>query len=154
MRNYSFKKRVIVLSALVLVSGGCGSLGDRAVYNPKTCSQEVPKTVPGVQVISGPRGEQNVVADMQSAYCNAQMLFMLMNKKGQPVPPGQVIFQVTVEYTGEVVGVKVAQSTIDSAEFLWKITDMIRHTDFSPWVRHDDDAVFVYPMTFTNWWEE
>lgn len=149
-----FKKRVIVLSALVLVSGGCGSLSDRAVFNPKTCPQEVPKTVPGVRVISGPRGEQNIIADMQSSYCNAQMLFMLMNKKGPEIAPGQVIFQVTVEYTGEAIAVEVVQSTIDSAEYLWKVTDMIRGTDFSPWARHDDDAVFVYPMTFTNWWKE
>lgn len=154
MWNYSLAKHVVVLSALLLGLGGCSSHGEREMFNPKTCLQEVPQTVPGVRIISGPRGEKNVVADMQSAYCNAQMLFMLMNKKGQRVAPGEVLFQVTVEYTGEVMSVEVVESNIDSADFLRKITDMIRGTDFSPWERHDDDALFIYPMSFTNWWKE
>ena len=63
-------------------------------------------------------------------------------------------FQKTVEYTGEVKSAKVVQSDIDATDFLRKIKDMIMATDFSPWARHDDDAQFIYPMTFTRWWEK
>ena len=35
-----------------------------------------------------------------------------------------------------------------------KVSDMIMDSDFTPWVRHDDDAEFIYPMAFTRWWEQ
>jgi len=154
MCHYRLAKHSVVLGAAFLMLSGCGNLNDRPVFNPKTCLQEVPQTVPGVRVISGPRNEKNIVADMQPAYCNGQMLFMLLNKKEERVLPGEVLFQVTVEYTGEVISAKVVETNIDATEFLRKIKDMIMDTDFSPWPRHDDDAQFIYPMTFTNWWEE
>ncbi len=134
---------------------GCSSLSHRPVFNPKTCLQEATANSTGDPVISGPRNEKNVVADMQPAYCNGQMLFMLLNKKEERVvPPEKCLFQVTVEYTGEVISAKVVESDIDATEFLRKIKDMIMDTDFSPWPRHDDDAEFIYPMTFTSWWQD
>lgn len=153
--HYKLAKHSIVFGAAFLMLCGCVSHSDRPVFNPKTCLQEVPQTVPGIRIISGPRTEKNIVAGMQSAYCNGQMLFMLLNKKeGRIIPPGEVLFQVTVEYTGEVISAEVVESSIDATDFLRKIKDMIMATDFSPWARHDDDAQFIYPMTFTSWWEE
>jgi hypothetical protein len=153
--HYRVAKQSIVLGAALLMLCGCGSHSQSPVFNPKTCLQEVPQTVPGVRIIRGPRTLKNIVAGMQSAYCNGQMLFMLLNEKeGKITPPGEVLFQVTVEYTGEVKSAEVVQSDIDATDFLRKIKDMIMATDFSPWARHDDDAQFIYPMTFTRWWQE
>ena len=155
MYHYRLAKHSVVLGAAFLMLSGYGNLNDRPVFNPKTCLQEAPQTVPGVRIISGPRTEKNIVAGMQSAYCNGQMLFMLLNEKeGKITPPGEVLFQVTVEYTGEVKSAEVVQSDIDATDFLRKLKDMIMATDFSPWARHDDDAQFIYPMTFTSWWEK
>jgi hypothetical protein len=153
--NYRLAKHSIVLGAAFLMLCGCSSHSDSPVFNPKTCLQEVPQTVPGVRIISGPRTEKNIAAGMQSAYCNGQMLFMLLNEKEeQVIPPGEVLFQVTVEYTGEVISAEVVETSIDRTEFLRKIKDMIMDTDFSPWPRHDDDVQFIYPITFTRWWKE
>lgn len=146
---------LIVLCTLPLLPlYGCSGIDNRPSYNPKTCLEDVPKTAAGVRIIHGPRGERNVLYDMQTVYCNAQMLFKLMNEKKSEVSPGEVLFQVTVEYTGEVSAVEVLESSIVSALFLRRIKDMIMDTDFSPWMRGDEDTRFDYPMSFNNWWEK
>lgn len=151
--HYRLAKQSLILGTAFLMLCGCSSHSQSPVFNPKTCLQEIPQTVPGVRIINGPRTEKNIVAGMQPAYCNGQMLFMLLNEKEEQItPPGEVLFQVTVEYTGEVISAEVVESNIDATDFLKKIENMIMDTDFSPWARHDDDAQFIYPMTFTNWW--
>lgn len=124
-----------------------------ARFDPKTCFEQVPTAVKGLQIVGGPRTGQNIAADMHPAWCNGQVLLKRMNDAGDPVNAGTVWFRVAVEYTGEVGSVKVVKSEIGSDEFLKKVADMIMDSDFSPWVRHDEDAEFIYPMVFTRWWE-
>ena len=122
-------------------------------FNPKPCLEEIPKTVDGLEIIQGPRTEQNIAADMHPAYCNAQVVLKLMNEEGKPLQDGTVWFKVAVEYTGEVSSVEIIKSEINSREFLKRVSDMIMDSDFTPWRRHDEDVVFIYPMTFTYWWK-
>jgi hypothetical protein len=123
-------------------------------FDPKNCLNQVPKSVDGLDIIQGPRTEQNIAADMHVAYCNGQVLLKQMNAAGKEINSGTVRFRVTVEYTGEVMSVEVVDSEIDSDEFLKKVSDMIMDSDFTPWHRHDEDTEFIYPMTFNRWWEE
>ena len=150
--NKSLLPTTLCLAALLL--GGCASITNTPEFNPKTCMKEVPRKAPGLKIIQGSRTEQNIAADMHPAYCNGQVLLKRMNDEGGPVNAGGVWFKVAVEYTGEVMGVDIVKSEIDSREFLKKVSDMILDSDFTPWQRDDDDdSVFIYPMTFTRWWD-
>ena len=147
------KKMTLGLGVLLLLGSGCSTLDNNISFDPKTCLQEKPQQVRGLQIISGPRSKQSVVADMQFPYCNAQVLFkMVHDKEEQQVNSGRAVFKVTVEYTGEVITAEVVESSGVDKIFLQKISDMIMDTDFSPWQRDDEDAAFLYPMTFTTWW--
>lgn len=151
--NYRLAKQSILLGAAFTMLCGCSSHSDSPVFNPKTCLQEVPQTVPGVRIISGPRPEKNIIANMQPAYCNGQVLLKLMNESGKTVSTGTVWYKVTAEYNGEVISAEVIKSEIQSPEFLRNVSDMITDLDFTPWQRHDQDAEFIFPMTFSRWWE-
>lgn len=147
-------KMTLGLGVLLLISGGCSTLDNTPLFDPKTCLQEKPQQVDGLKIMSGPRSKQSVVADMQFPYCNGQVLYKIANDKGQQVTSGRAVFKVTVEYTGEVIAAEVVESSGVGKDFLQKISDMIIDTDFSPWQRDDEDAQFFYPMTFTAWWLE
>lgn len=143
---------LFTLSACTPFEELCKSPGP-ASFNPKTCLEQVPDSVDGLEIIQGPRTKQNIAADMHPAFCNGQVLLKLMNDGGKPVQAGTVWFKVSVEYTGEVSSVEIVKSEIESRDFLKKVSDMIMDSDFTPWQRHDEDAGFIYPMTFTYWWK-
>lgn len=140
------------LGVLLLLGSGCSGLDNTPAFNPKTCLQENPQEVHGLQIIRGPRSKQSVIVDMQSPYCNGQVLFKMVNTSGHQVSSGRAVFKVTVEYTGEVIAAEVVESSGMDESFLQKISDIIMDTDFSPWQRDDEDSEFLYPMTFTTWW--
>lgn len=148
-------KQIITAGVLLMLQAGagCSSLETPPQFDPKTCLEEPPTPVEGMQVIHGPRTPQSVLADMRFVSCNGQVLFKQLNERGEPLVPGEVVFRVQVEYTGEVIAAEVIESTIVSRKFERRLSDMIMDTDFSPWQRHDEDAVFVYPMRFSRWWE-
>lgn len=147
-------KITLGLGVLLLISSGCSTLDNNPSFDPKTCLKDKPQQVDGLKIISGQRSKQSVVVDMQFPYCNGQVLFKVVHDKGQQIAPGRAVFKVTVEYTGEVIAVEMTESTIVDKAFLQNIADMIMDTDFSPWQRDDEDAQFLYPMTFTAWWLE
>lgn len=60
-----------------------------------------------------------------------------MRVKDPSIKGGRVIFDMKVEYTGEVISVKVIETTLTSSEFLGKVSDFIMDTDFVGWARDD-----------------
>lgn len=145
-------RKGLCLSVTALTLSACSYIAGPPEFNPKTCLHEEPRRVKGIEILQGPRTEQSVTADMQSAYCNGQVLLKLMNEAGEQVNPGTIWFKVTAEYTGEVITTEVIKSDIESKVFLRKVSDMIMDSDFTPWQRHDRDTEFIYPMTFDSWW--
>jgi hypothetical protein len=137
----------------VIIIGACTPLEQPHRFDPRTCLTESPQEVEGLEILHGQRTAASIAADMQDAYCNGQVLLKLMNENNEPVSDGTVWFKVVVEYTGEVISVITVKSDISSKKFLRKVSDMINDTDFSPWLRDDQDVEFIFPMTFTRWWE-
>ncbi len=144
--------KVLCTGIAALMLGGCAASGKTPVFNPKTCLQQASVTADKVEIIKGARTKLNVASDMHPVYCNGQVLLKLMTEKGKSVNPGTVWFHVSVEYTGEVVSARIANSEIHSKEFLKQVSDMIMDLDFTPWQRQDNDTEFIYPMTFYRWW--
>jgi len=149
-------KTILILwvagTALVALNA-CKTTERAPGFDPRTCMEQVPSKAAGLRITQGPRTERDIAADMHPAYCNGQVLLKRMNDAGRPVCAGTVWFKVAVEYTGEVSSVNIVKSEIGSNEFLKKMADMIMDSDFTPWVRHDEDAEFIYPMVFTRWWQ-
>lgn len=121
---------------------------DHRPFSPETCMASIPKNVEGLEIVQGPRTKESIIEDMVPIYCNAQVLFRKMNAEQKTVNSGKVVFKTLVEYTGEVVGVEIDETTIKSEEFLRKVTDFILRTDFVSWARDDTDTLFVYPIVF------
>ena len=145
------RKIFSALLVLTLTACSAGSLPHR--FNPKTCLDEAPRCPAALQVVKGPRTPESIALNMHPIYCNGQVLLKLMNEAGEAVHPGTVTFRVRVEYTGEVYAVSVVASEVQSEEFLRRVSAMILETDFTPWQRHDEDTEFIFPMTFTKWWD-
>lgn len=89
---------------------------------------------------------------MQAAYCNGQMLLKKMNEGEAKVQAGTLLVEVAVEYTGEVISVRIVQTEIQSEKFQRLISDFIMNSDFASWRRADEDTVFIYPLAYTEWW--
>ena len=85
---------------------------------------------------------------MVPVICRGHLLFEHMNADGKEINPGSVTFRVVAEYTGEVSQVTVEETTIQSEEFLRRVSDLIRDTDFVFWGSDRTDTVFFYPMKF------
>lgn len=153
MFSYPLKKILFTGTALIAI-GGCAAIAPSHKFDPGTCLNETPQRVEGLEILSGQRTAGSITHDMQEAYCNGQVLLKLMNENGKAVTGGTAWFKVVVEYTGEVNSAKVIKSEIQSGEFLKEVSDMIMDTDFSPWVRNGQDSEFIFPMTFTRWWEQ
>mgnify|MGYP001054769518 CR=1 FL=1 len=142
-----------VAGTALVVLNACQLMKRTPPFDPRTSIEQIPSSVAGLQIVQGPRTERDIAEDMHSAYCNGQVLLKNMNEASTTVNPGTVTVRVTVEYTGEVVAVSIMDSEIESDAFCRKVADMIMDADFTPWARHDEDAVFIYPMTFTQWWD-
>jgi hypothetical protein len=145
--------KITLFALLALTLTACTTVNKPADFDPRTCLDHPPTHVEGLKILKGSRTGQNIAADMHPVFCNGQVLLKNMNEAGTPIEAGTVRFQVLVEYTGEVIGAKVIESDIQSDSFLRKITDMIMDSDFAPWTREDEDTEFIYPMTFTRWWD-
>ncbi|MDY6854382.1 MAG: hypothetical protein SWO11_06685 [Thermodesulfobacteriota bacterium] len=102
----------------------------------------------GLTVVSGPRSKQSIILDMVPVICNGHTLFEYMKSKGKKLTAGSVTFKVTVEYTGEVLSATIEDTTIQSEEFLCKVSNFIMDMDFVVWARDDKDTVFFYPANF------
>ena len=90
--SYNPLRKALFLAATALTLSGCSFIAGPPEFNPKTCLDEAPRTVSGLQIISGPRTEQSITADMQTAYCNGQVLLKLLNEQGKQVHGGTVWF--------------------------------------------------------------
>jgi len=112
------------------------------------CMDTVPSRIKGLRVLSGPRTEKSIIHDMVPVNCYAQVLFRKMQSDGEDINAGDVIFRVTVEYTGEAYTSSVEETTIRSKRFIQSVADMIMNHDFGSWARHSEDSVFLYPMSF------
>ncbi len=143
-------KALAVTMALGLTACTPGSMPGG--FNPKTCMEEAPLQPQKLQILRGPRSARNIALDMQPIYCNGQVLLKLMHEAGEPVNAGTVVFRVRVEYTGEVYDVGLVTTEISSQEFLRRVSAMILEADFTPWQRHEEDTEFIYPLSFTCWW--
>lgn len=120
----------------------------RAPFDPRKCLEDVPRHVNGLKVLSGPRSEQSIIRDMRRAVCNGYVLFEQMQARDKTLRPGRVVFRVVVEYTGEVYGVTVEETTIQSDAFLARVSEFILGTDFIFWGGDDSETVFLYPVRF------
>jgi hypothetical protein len=151
IKGLSFKG-LLYAAVTALAIASCGdSPGDRTSkpVSYKDCVDNVPDSVRGLKLFSGPRSEKSVVRDMRPAICSGYVLFERMRATGVEIEPGSVVFRVVVEYTGEVNQVTIEETTIQSEEFLRKLRELVLTTDFVMW-RNDDDAdsSFLYPAHF------
>jgi hypothetical protein len=126
----------------------CSSIIQKPAFDPKRCIETIPARVKGLQILSGPRSEKNIIRDMVPVVCNGHMLFKRMNTEGNQVNAGRVVFKVLVEYTGEVNRVKVEETTIKSDMFLKRLSNIIMDTDFTFWGKDSNDTEFLYPIHF------
>jgi hypothetical protein len=140
------RRTLIVLLATLIGLSACTSASHRP-FDPKTCMETVPRKVPGLEILQGPRSKASIIRDMVPVVCNAKVLFLKMKERGEDIDGGPVVFRVRVEYTGEVAAVSVLETRIGSARFLREVSDFIMDTDFVGWARHDTDTVFLYPIT-------
>lgn len=145
-------KAITAALSLYFLSG-CASFTAKQEFNPKTCMEQIPAEVSGLQIINGNRSKNSLAQDMRTAYCNGQMLLMHLNQNGEKIDGGTVNFQVVVEYNGEVISARVVDTDITSEFFLERVSNFIVDTDFTAWQRSDDDTVFIYPLVFHRWWE-
>ncbi|MDY6903738.1 MAG: hypothetical protein SWH61_03540 [Thermodesulfobacteriota bacterium] len=139
---------LVLLLAAVFVSG-CTFLSLRPEFDPQACMETIPRRVPGLEILSGPRTEKNIIRDMVPAVCNGRVLFRRMAAQNDALTPGTVVFRVLVEYTGEVYAADIHSSTIQSETFLQEVSDFIMDTDFIYWADiNQAETVFLYPVTF------
>lgn len=138
-----------LLLPLLIVILLCACAPERTKpFDPAMCMQTVPPHVNGLEIIQGPRTGRSIIRDMVPVVCNSRVLFARMQSRDPLLQPGKAIFNVTVEYTGEVQRVTMVQTTLQSPVFIQKVSDMIMNTDFVGWARDDADSVFVYPFRF------
>jgi hypothetical protein len=143
-----FKILVYLAGVVILLVSGCTVQTKNSSFDAQQCLDDIPRRVPGLKIISGPRTEESIIRDMVAPICYGRGLFARMKSNDQELDRGSVVFRVVVEYTGEVYKVTVEQTTIQSEEFLRRVSDFIMDTDFVYWARHDKDTVFLYPVTF------
>jgi hypothetical protein len=152
MRTYwSLKGLVGAAAAASLLIAACDSPHSRSSepISYKDCVDNVPDSVRGLKLLSGPRSEKSVVRDMTPAICSGHVLFERMRADGQGIEPGSVVLRVVVEYTGEVNQVTIEETTIQSDVFLSKLRSLVLNTDFVMWRDdHDADSEFLYPAHF------
>jgi hypothetical protein len=133
----------LLISASFL-SAGCQSL-TADPFDAAECLDRVPKRVAGLKIEQGPRSELSIIHDMRLAVCNGQVLF---HKSEPAIANGRILLRVRVEYNGEVLSAEVVESTMGSNELEKKIADFVMDTDFPPWARHKQEAIFFYPVIF------
>lgn len=139
----------LFLAAFTIAAFCACSPGHHTVdFDPRTCLDIIPRKVDGLQILAGPRTEANIIRDMVPAICNGHALFQQMQAREPGLNAGTVSFKVVVEYTGEVNAVSIEETTLNSRVFLQSVSDFINDSDFTPWVRSDEDSVFVYPARF------
>ncbi len=142
-KNYLYA----TITALLFFTA-CAPHMKRAPFDPRKCLEDVPRHVKGLKVLSGPRSEQSIIRDMRRAVCNGHVLFGHMQAENKSFQSGRVLFRVVVEYPGEVYGVTVEETTIQSDAFLARVSEFILGTDFIFWGGDDSDSVFLYPIQF------
>lgn len=101
-----------------------------------------------MKILNGPRSEQSIIRDMVPAVCYSHVLYRQMSKHGENINAGDIVFRITVEYTGEVYRAEAIDTTIRSRKFVQRVSDIIMDTDFVGWARDETDTVFIYPVTF------
>lgn len=126
----------------------CQTLVWAKSFSHRECLDTIPKKVLGLKVLTGPRTEKSLIQDMVPVVCYCRVVLEKLKSTGEKVPSGKVIFRIAVEYTGEVYRAEIVETSIQSQQFLRKISDIIMDTDFVNWVRNDTDTVFLYPMSF------
>ncbi|MFH2067522.1 MAG: hypothetical protein ABIK15_20135 [Pseudomonadota bacterium] len=136
------------LLCIVLLMTACAASPSPKAIHSKNCLDIIPENVPGLKIESGPRTKAGIIRDMVSPICNGYALFNNMQSKDKSIRSGTVIFRVEVEYTGEVVSVRIENSEITSMEFLEKASKLIHNTDFVFWIKDDVNTVFLYPVHF------
>ena len=135
------------LLGLAVAAAGCAEKKKDAPFDPKVCMQQIPDKMAGMRILRGPRTEKSLIADMRTSECNAQVLY---RKMSPGTPPGRIVFEISVEYTGEASKVDIIESTVSSERLEQEIRDFIMDSDFMPWSRHEDAAVFRYTMDFES----
>lgn len=140
---------MVVVSALWLTSimAGCAKKEPHPPFDPKTCMKQIPDNMVGLSILVGPRTKKSIISDMRESECNAQVLHRQMRSTAKL---GKIVFEISVEYTGETSRVDIIESTVSSQVFEREVSDFIMDSDFKPWTRHDDAAVFRYTMHFDS----
>ena len=138
----------VTLGVSLCLAAGCVKPAMRPSFDAGKCTETIPDGVDGLTILSGPRTEQSIIRDMVWPICNARVLYENMKKRNRAFQSGSATFKVIVEYTGEVRKVSVDKTTLASEEFLSRICEMIRSTDFVFWGRDRTDTCFFYPVNF------
>lgn len=136
----------LMLSGLLCLSA-C-SQATHKPFDPKTCLENVPSRVKGLEILAGSRSKKSIIRDMVPSVCNGRVLFKKMEAQGLVEGGGDVLFRVRVENTGEVQSVDVQKTTLQSEAFLKQVSDFIMDTDFVFGMVNGPDTVFLYPINF------
>jgi hypothetical protein len=145
---YASRYLLAVLSLLLIFACVNPSQKKNTKFDHVKCMDTVPSRVKGLNVLSGPRTEKSIIRDMVPVNCYAQVLFRKMKSDGEEINAGEVVFRITVEYTGEVYASSVEETDIRSNRFVQRVADLIMDTDFVGWALDSEDTVFLYPMSF------
>lgn len=119
-------------------------------FSMKTCLESIPRDVKGLEIIQGSRSKTSIIHEMVPIVCNAKALFKKLTAEGTAIESGSMTLRVIVEYTGEVISVRIQDSGITYRPFRNKIIDMIADSDFTPWQKEDTDTEFLYPIHFKS----
>ena len=136
-----------IVVAVWLVAA-CSASPKTTIFNPQDCLDQVPVRVKGLAVLKGTRSKQSLIRDMVPVNCYTQVLFRQMRHQGEAISGGKVVYRITVEYTGEVHSVEVAETTIKTEPFLRRVADLIKNNDFVGQALNDPDSEFLYPLVF------
>lgn len=137
-----------VALVLVTVFGPKSPPPDTPPPKPEDCFSSVLADGKNLNIIGGPRTKTNILHDLAPLICRGRTIFNKLKAEGEPLSAGTVILQLAVEFNGEIISIKIQETSIESKSFLNELTNLFAMSDFSFWNREDEDAVFTYTASF------
>jgi TonB family protein len=133
----------ILLGAFgLMVTKGC----QQSEETSTSSAEEIPKKVRGLKV-QGPRTEANVIANMAPVIRSMQNIYQEHLERNQSLS-GKIKLRITVEWTGDVGLIEIADSSLSDPEFERAVLLPIQSFDFDGWSESDEDTEILYPIAF------
>ena len=114
----------------------------------KDCLASVHADEENLRILAGSRTKTNLLYDLAPLICIGQKVFDTLRAEGEIIAAGEVTLRVVVEYNGEIIDTEILETDIDSRRFLNELIGIFDKSDFSFWIREDEDVVFTYTAYF------